>query len=262
MPMKMTGRLLATALLSITAGCQGGASQAPGNENPGTQKAGAEQCLERFDGITNCALGDAKLTPTEEGIQVEGLTEGEGNGISGTFPAATGWTQNIMMQLGAEGRFTMAARSGDQVVGTLQLRPGEEPGSMAILPSFSGAPGGSSYRLNVYRDGELLGGSNQPPRNEIYVHHYDIYYPVWYSNGFENLRVGPTPGACVWSLQNERGTFSVTLDDGTELTGDRLEFVEQIEDGHYPYTDFTSIDVTATAERFLVLNETFVPAEK
>lgn len=261
MSMKMTGRLLAAALLSVTAGCQGDASQAPGNENLGARKAGAQQCIKRFDGITNCALGEARLTETEEGIQVDGLTEGTENGISGTFPEATEWTQDILLQLGAEGHFALAARSGDQVVGTLQMKPGPEEGSMEIQPSFSGAPGGSSYILNVYRDGILQGSSNHPPIQAIYVYHHDFPEPTRVRETFSNARVGPTPGACIWSLSHEGAPFTVRHEDGTELTGNQLEFVEQIEDGHYPYTDFTSIDVTATAKTFLVLNETFVPAK-
>lgn len=77
MPMKMTGRLLAAALLSVTAGCQGDASQAAGNENLGAQKARVEQCLERFDGITNCALGNftsIDVTATAELFHVQGET--------------------------------------------------------------------------------------------------------------------------------------------------------------------------------------------
>ena len=62
-------------------------------------------------------------------------------------------------------------------------------------------------------------------------------------------------------MRNSQGTVSVTLDDGRVLTGNEAEFVEVIADGHYPYTDFTGIDVKATASELTVLGESVVPAK-
>ncbi|RYZ45494.1 MAG: hypothetical protein EOO72_04050, partial [Myxococcaceae bacterium] len=72
MNIRLTSRLMATALLSLTvAGCQGEEPQTPALS---TQEAKAEQqCIEGFEGIKNCATGRAALTRTKEGIAVSGL---------------------------------------------------------------------------------------------------------------------------------------------------------------------------------------------
>lgn len=277
MQMKMMGRLMAAALLSVAAGCQGDESAAPADNTLGAQEAAAgTQCVQRFDGITSCGLGNAQLAPTETGIKVAGLADASKDGISGSFAKATRWTQKLDVKFGtAKAGINLAARAGDQTVGTLQMTPLRDGTSMAVLPSFSGAPGGSAYRMNVYNDGVLQGGTTQPAGSYMIIRDwYDLlrWLVAVYSfdNGYEIIiwKPGATaaatetiPGACVWRMRNERGTFSVQLADGTVLKGNQVEFVEQIEDGHYPYTDFTAIDVKAAANEFTVLGETFVPAK-
>ena len=276
MQMKMMSRLLAAALLSV-AGCQGDESQMPEDNTLGSQEAAADtQCVQRFNGITNCATGNARLSSTATGLQVSGLTNAATDGVTGTFARATRWTQNAQVRFGAaQGGLSLAARAGDQVVGTLQLTPGRDGRSMTALPSFSGAPGGSNYRVNVFNNGTLQGGGQQPAGYMIIIRDwYDLlrYLVAVFSfdNGYdiEIWKPGATvtsmetiPGACVWRVRNQQGTFSVQLADGRVLTGNMIEFVEQIDSGHYPYTDFTAIDVKAAAEGFVVTGETFVPAK-
>jgi hypothetical protein len=275
MQMKMMGSLMAAALLSV-AGCQGDESQTT-EDNLGAQEAAAgTQCVNRFDGITNCAIGGARLANTQAGVAVSGLVDANRDGVSGNFARATRWTQKVDVKFGtAQAGVSLAARAGDQVVGTLQMTPGRDGTSMAVLPSFSGAPGGSAYRMNVYNNGVLQGGTTQPAGSMMIIRDwYDLLRWIIavysFDNGYDIIiwKPGATaaatetiPGACVWRVRNERGTFSVQLPDGTVLTGNQVEFVEQIEDGHYPYTDFTAIDVKAAANQFTVLNETFVPAK-
>ncbi|QSQ24540.1 hypothetical protein JY651_06200 [Pyxidicoccus parkwayensis] len=277
MQMKMMGRLLAATLLSVAAGCQGDESASNNDNALGAQEAAAStQCVQRFDGITSCALGGAQLAPTQEGLKVAGLVDASKDGVSGTFAKATRWTQKVDVKFGtAKAGLSLAARAGDQTVGTLKMTPLRDGTSMAVTPSFSGAPGGSAYRVNVYNDGVLQGGTTQQPGAMMIIRDwYDLlrwivavfsfdngYEIIIWKNGVQAAATETIPGACVWRMRNERGTFSVQLADGTVLKGNQIEFVEQIEDGHYPYTDFTAIDVNAAANEFNVLGETFVPAK-
>ncbi|MCY1021444.1 hypothetical protein [Pyxidicoccus sp. MSG2] len=276
MQMKMMGSLMAAALLSVV-GCQGDESQTT-EDNLGAQEAAAgTQCVQRFQGITSCATGNAQMTSTQAGLQVSGLKNAGTDGVSGTFARSTSWTQTAQIKFGAaQGGMSLAARAGDQTVGTLKLTPSRDGTSMVAQPTFSGsgAPGGSAYRVNVWNNGVLQGGGNQPAGSFMIIRDWwDLLRWVLavysFDNGYdiEIYKPGATqsaqyiPGACVWRVQNQLGTFSVQMSDGRVLQGNMVEFVEQIEDGHYPYTDFTAIDVKAAAESFAITGETFVPAK-
>jgi len=273
MLLKMTSRLLAAVFLCVTAGCAGDESAAP-EGTVASQEANAEgTCTKRFDGITSCAKGKAQLTKTEAGLSVSNLRDVKTDGLASTFGRAASWSQKSQIKLGANGALQLEARSGDQVVSTLSIVPGREANSARVLPSFTGAPGGSPYRMNIYREGVLQGSQPNPAGYYVTFNNWrdflrwlvavaDFYQLdiVWGKTG--DKPAAPTNvGACGWRLGTEGNTFSVTLADGKVITGDTMEFVEEIQDGHYPYTGFTGIDVKATAEGIDVLSESFVPAK-
>jgi hypothetical protein len=277
MHLKMMSRLLTAALLSVTAGCQGDEAQPTENENASAQESSATQCVRQFEGITHCATGNARLAPTTEGgLQVTGLLDATRDGVSGSFANATRWTQRVDVRFGGtQGRLSLAARSGTQVVSTLQLTPGADGSSVSMLPRFTGAPGGSDYRVNVYRDGILQGGGTQPAGTALMVRdwynflrwlaaisfddRYDVI--IWKTGVTASSTTQSIPGACVWRMRNEQGLFTVQLRDGRVVTGNSIEFVEQISSGQYPYTGFTGIDVKATADAYTILSETVIPAK-
>ncbi|NMO16922.1 hypothetical protein HPC49_38880 [Pyxidicoccus fallax] len=269
---KMTGRLLAAGLLSMAAGCQGEEGQ---SETVEAQEAAVAQCVQRFDGITSCATGAARLTPTDSGLKVDGLISSRTDGVASTFSRATSWSQDTQVLFGASGSLALAARSGSQVVSTLSVTPGAAAGSVQVQPSFTGAPGGSAYRMNVYNDGVLQGGSTNPAaRMIIFRDWYDLLrwvamhadffeIDIWYRKQDVAVPMAPNNvGACGWRLSTEGETFTVQLDDGRVLTGDKVEFIEEIEDGHYPYNGFTGIDVKAAAQGFNITGESVVAAQK
>ena len=255
MHMKMAGRLFAAALLSLAAGCQGESddTQAPLK----TQEAKAEaQCVERFDGIQSCATGNAKVTASEKGVDVSGLTDPKTDGVSSNFDGAIGWSQQASIRVGdSRSAFSLAARDGDQVVSTLRVAPGREANQLALMPNFTGTAGGSQYRVNVYQDGQLQGSTIYSPQRYIII---IIIIRWWWWWDFENARVSPghsiQDGACVWRMNAGDGAFSVNI-DGKEVRGDQLELVEELGDGHYPYTSFSGIDVAGPTGEFTILNE-------
>ncbi|WP_246357419.1 hypothetical protein [Pyxidicoccus fallax] len=256
--MKMAGRLLAATLLSLAAGCQGesdGTQDAPLK----AQEAKAEaQCVERFDGIQSCATGNAKVTASEKGVEVSGISDPKTDGVSSNFEGAIGWSQQASIVVGkSRTPFSLTARDGDQAVSTLNVAPGREPNQLALLPNFTGTPGGSQYRVNVYNDGQLVGSTSYEPQRYIII---IIIIHWWWWWDFHNWRaISPNhpirDGACVWRMNAGDGAFSVLI-DGKEVRGNQLELVEEIGDGHYPYTSFSGIDVAGPTGDFTILNET------
>lgn len=267
MSIKLTGRLMVAALLSLTAaGCQGEEAQTPAGDSLSSQEAKVEQqCVEGFNGIKNCATGSAVLTRTGKGIAVSGLKDVRADGFSSQFPRSTSW--NLQADIGGLGvtkqGFTLAARDGDQVVSALRVGLGE--GDRVVLaPTFTGGSTPSAYRVNLYQNGRLMlshqhpwdyGGVNSEWYNiHIRLTRIDIGFKNHHSTSmFDTIR----DGACLWSFRGAPGAFSLDA-DGKPVSGDYLEIVEEVEDGHYPYTGFSSIDVKAAASDFTVLGESTV----
>ncbi|NOK38291.1 hypothetical protein HMI49_34340 [Corallococcus exercitus] len=261
-----TAFAMAAAFLTL-AGCQGpdDGAQAPMD----TQESQAQGCVSRFNGIQSCATGTAQLTATAEGLQVSGLANPQADGVASRFSDAQGWQQTTRMTLGqGQGRFSLAARDTDQVVSTLSVTPNSTGTQLTLAPAFTGTAGGSSYRVNVYRDGVYQGGGTQEPaaRVVIFTDWMGNVYMAW---GFANIdfyhlpfpfavRKSAAPqaeeGACNWRMSLKGKTFT-TLVNGQQLTGDTLELVEQIGDGAYPYRHFSGIDVKGSASGYTILNE-------
>lgn len=266
MSIKLTGRLMAAALLSLTAaGCQGEESQPVEADALSTQEAPVkQQCVETFAGIKNCATGNAKLARTEKGLNVTGLAKAANDGVSSTFAAATQWEQRAtFVELAKAGEgFALAARDGDQVVSTIQVGIGREAGQVTFQPQFTGTPGGSTYSVYVYNGGQLQGRHiNRGLWFPMDASWYDIHIrftPI--HSGFRNHTSfgshDPIPtGACAWFFRSATPNAFTFNFDGREVSGDHVEFVEELGEGHYPYTSFSAIDLTAAASGLNIQSE-------
>ncbi|NNC22197.1 hypothetical protein HJC22_41560 [Corallococcus exiguus] len=262
MHLKITGSLLASMLLSIT-GCAGGADDGQASGSLNAQEAAASQCVKKFEGITSCALGRAKVDAVADGLAVSNLTT-QKDGVSSSFTQAVKWEQRVATRLGAQGGYQLSARDGDQVVSTLKVTPGREANTVNILPTFTGSPGGSAYRMNIYRGGVLQGSSPQPAglmitftnwrdflrwaeMNHHFLNDFDI-------DGLSTGSAETNVGACVWRLDSEKNTFTVDI-NGKSVTGDSVEFIETVADGAYPYRHFTGIDTNAIAGEYTIRSE-------
>ncbi|NVI99623.1 hypothetical protein HV824_16050 [Myxococcus sp. AM009] len=269
MSIKLTGRLMAAALLSLTAaGCQGEESQPAEADALSNQEAPVkQQCVGTFAGVTHCATGDAKLARTETGLNVTGLANAASDGVSSNFAAATQWEQKAVFQdLAKAGQgFALAARDGEQVVSTIQVGIGNEPGRVTFQPQFTGTPGGSTYSVYVYSGGQLQGRHiNRGLWFPMDASWYDIHIrftPI--HTGFRNhTSFGAhdpiASGACVWAFRSATpGAFTFNF-DGRIVSGDHVEFVEELGDGHYPYTSFSAIDLTAAASALSIQSESII----
>lgn len=258
---KRAGHLLAAVFLGLAVGCQddGGAQR---QSQLGTQEAKAEtDCVEQFEGITSCALGNASLSSTGDGLEVSELHDPDEDGVSSNFDGAVYWTQEVAISHDdSPGRFSLAARDGDQVVSTLRVtRDEEDPSLLRLSPTFTGgALAAASYRVNVYQDGVPTGGTGGTT-GDFWVRLDDLYWVnlPWDFFFFLTRTASPeqpAEGACVWRLRSREGTFTAVL-NGQEVTGDAIEVVEEIQDGAYPYTSFSGIDVKAEADSYTILSE-------
>lgn len=267
MNLKLTGRLLAAALMSLTAaGCQGEEAQTPSGDALSTQEARAEQqCVEGFNGIKNCATGSATLARSAKGIAVSGLNDVKEDGFSSEFPKATSWALEGAIS-GISG-LSLVARDGEQAVSSIQLTPTGKGDQVTVAPVFTGSPGGSAYRVNVYQAGRMIGSMQQGPHNTFDLDWYNIHIRLtpMFPRFRNHISMGPwdsiDTGACVWGFGGMAArTFSVNM-GGKVVVGDQLEIVEVVADGAYPYTSFSAIDVKAAASDFTLLGESTV-AEK
>ncbi|RYZ37913.1 MAG: hypothetical protein EOO71_26185 [Myxococcaceae bacterium] len=271
MNIQLTCRLMAAALLSLTAaGCQGDETQSPTADSVATQEAEAtQQCVEGFSGIKNCATGRAKVAKSGKGIAVSGLADVKTDGFTSVFPKATSWelTPDIV-GLGATGQgLELTARDGEQVVSTLRIALTGNGPQVVLQPTFTGTPGGSSYRVNLYQNNRFLGFQHYEPDYGINSEWYNIHirFTPIHTIGFRNHSATSffdaiSTGACVWSFRGAANDFSLEV-DGKQLKGDYLEIVEEVKAGAYPYTGFSGIDVKASAQGFNILGESFVAAK-
>lgn len=270
MNIKLTGRLLAAALMSLTAaGCQGEEPQTPANDALSTQEAKAEQsCIEGFNGIKNCATGRAALKSDGKAIAVFGLNNVKEDGVSSSFAKATSW--EMAVDIGGLGEkkqgFALAASDGEQVVSTLHVGVGDND-EVRLTPHFTGTPGGSAYRVNLYQGNSLMHSQIYQPDYSVGSHWYNVHIRLDRSLfGFKNHNTSNWPynatgdGACVWTFRGAPQAFSIDV-DGKPVSGDYLEIAEEIGDGHYPYTGFTGIAVTAAAKDFTILGESTTAAK-
>ncbi|RKG87119.1 hypothetical protein D7W82_14455 [Corallococcus sp. CA049B] len=261
MHLQMTSRLLAAAFLSLVAGCQGEPTQSPEGSQSATLSAKAD-CVQRFDGITTCAKGNASLAASEKGVQVTGLKDAKTDGVSSTFNAAINWSQEAQIRVGSQkGSVALSARDGDQVVSTLSITSSADR-QVNVTPGFTGSPAGN-YRMNVYRDGRLVNTTQQPASFSItfydwwsFVNWWNMH---WHFFSYRSVYAQDSgfDGACGWRLNSPGTTFSLRGADGKAIVGDTVEFIEEIGDGAYPYRHFSGIDVNASATDFLVTGESF-----
>ncbi|NOK15490.1 hypothetical protein [Corallococcus carmarthensis] len=266
------GRMLTATLVGVFAGCQGDPAQesAPASTSQELMAA-SRNCVQRFEGITHCATGNATLKSTDKGLEVTGLAKLGQDGVAGVVGRAESWRQQSIVEFGAstEG-VTYYGRNADQVISTIAMAPEPGvPGGMRVLPTFTGSPGGSGYVITVRNQGEQV--ARMLPHGwwnwtslQIWAYmdrerHPDLYF------GQEGMAVNTgagVMGACIWRLRFQEGAFQVTLEDGSQVTGDEIEFVEQLADGAYPYSYFTHIGMTGAVDKLTIVDEHMTQSSK
>ncbi|MBN9687763.1 MULTISPECIES: hypothetical protein [unclassified Corallococcus] len=268
------GRLLAATWMGVFAGCQGEPTQEESVAASQSQEvmAAPRNCVQRFEGISHCGTGSAALKSTDDGLVVTGLHNLEQDGVVGVMGRAESWRQKSIVDFGASDEgIRFYGRNEDQVISTLALAPdpSNPDGGMRMLPTFTGSPGGSSYAINVRNQGEMVAmmlphrwwewSSVQIWAYMDRMRHPDLYFGV---EGFGVTTGVGRVGACIWRVRFQEGAFTVTLEDGRQVAGDEIEFVEQLDDGAYPYSAFTHIGMTGAVDSLTIVEETVVQSSK
>ncbi|RKH49255.1 hypothetical protein D7V93_32165 [Corallococcus llansteffanensis] len=260
------GRLLTATMLGAFAGCQAEPSQESGPKATSQEMTAAtDGCVNRFEGITHCTTGNAALDATDEGLVVTGLGNGDEDGVVGAVGRAESWRQHSIVDFGeGDKAVTYYGRSEDQVISTLRMAPDpDHPGVLRLRPTFTGSPGGSDYTIIVRDHGEQVAYYKLPGDRlksvivemQEALHRWLRLVETFSRSDGGSALSGDTQGACIWTVHFQENSFRVTLDDGTQVTGDEIEFVEQLEDGAYPYSSFTHIGMTGAVNKVTVLDE-------
>ncbi|RKH65922.1 hypothetical protein D7X96_22870 [Corallococcus interemptor] len=274
MNIQIKGRLMAASLLCMAAvGC--GEGTASEGDTLMAQEASATQCIDGFNGIRNCATGNATLKSGTKGIDVAGLNTVRQDGFSSQFPRASAWRMEAAIGgIGAkeQGLF-LTARDGTRVISTLRIGLGGSKDQMVLEPTFPGTKGGAHYAAAVYSRGALVAKG-------INFNNYDRFMRPWWWDfasywypcnvGFNDRLQLDMDGTLVtapgWSFYGggSYGPFSVGSAsapfqveiDGKLVTGDRIDLIELPGSGTPASVGFTAVDVTAAATQFTLTGET------
>lgn len=181
-----------------------------------------------------------------------------GGGIR-TIPDQPGivWSQSIRANWDDQGGLELLSIS-DDIGETSSLVLQQEGEAMVTIPTFTG--GSSEYRLELQDNGRTIGSI--PGLN---IGDPVIIYPVnpgnpccraMNSNGFV---VNPATGACIWRVTWDPCCYwRYTAPDGTVYEFNGINYIEGVEDEHYPYHNFSEIRVLprgSGVENFVVTSE-------
>lgn len=234
---------------------------------PGTVLAA--DCAE-FDGIQHCAIGKAALSTTSSGLEVTGFSATDGVDIA--LPGATSWQIGTALKgngAGNAGLSVTAFASGSPNSNMTLQQNGQR---FDISARFTGGGPGATYSALVYNGGVFQGGAGNIPNGAraMYVNYTNVGNPWnpqpwdpwwnpwwwpwwwWHNTGFG---IVAQTGGCFHTLgASEPIVFN--LPDGRQLRGDRVELVEEVRSGGYPYLSFDAIRVTGTVESLTITSET------
>lgn len=247
------------------AGCRGDGA----TTEQATRGAESGECTD-FQGHLHCPLGNAKLENRGEELRASELKEA-GDGVAIMLPEVTEFT--------ADGHFegdgtTFFARSVNEGVSTSTMTLQKTDAGYLVSASFTGNGEASTYNLNLYRRGQLVGQLiNLPPDVPTPVEIYNCIPGPWPyclppvphfrvvqrrttpPNRVAAAATDPNgePGACVWSMPMD-GIF--TLEDGQQVMTDRIELVEVVPGaGSYAYFTFNRIDYTSDGGSLVIKKE-------
>lgn len=267
---------IATALLprlalplALLAGClPDAADEVPAGDpaqNLATTNAG---CVD-FQGISNCGLGAAALTPTRDGLlDVTGLRTAGRDGVAFQLPDVTSFDVTGTRQHSDAASLITRAVSDGKVTSTMTVRNTSD--GFTISGTFTGNSN-ATYNAELYSRGERVGTvagiksgdglhaawidtARARPRITIRIRIGFVVITISFAHAFTEA---PTEGACVWDYGLPEDTQATTkLADGTPVTFDRVRLVENVDPaGSYPYLSFDRIDYTSSDGGFLIDGE-------
>lgn len=229
----------------------------------------AQNCVD-FQGIGHCPVGNAKLSLSPQGLDVQNL--GGASGVSSRFSPTVHWNGQFEFQPGSQHGTALASISGGETTSRLLIEP--EGNGYRARATFTGSSTQPTYSVLVYNNGILqgaLGGfdgsgntksfakpvrEGDRPEEKVAVYVDGIYwgdYDFWWWDFV--FFISPSTGGCNWGVTLQ-DPVTVRMPDGNEVVGDEIRFSEDVRgSGHYPYLGFESIETVSTAPGFRITGE-------
>ena len=166
-------------------------------------------------------------------------------------------TLAVQFSTSGGGVLTYTGYTGGTVNAALNITQSITTPSLLLNPLFNATTGGSTFTVEVFNgstsQGSQTGASGGAQARIQLPAGFTrplIIEPVW------NQLVS---GQCQFTAILPSAT-TMTLPNGTSLTGDRVVFTEEINPGgHYPYTGATSMDVQSNVSSYVITAESIIP---
>jgi hypothetical protein len=256
--------------LMLLGGClpDAGTDDVPASE-PTTSLATTNATCVDYQGISNCGLGAAVLTPSRDGsLDVTGLRTAGRDGVAFQLPEVTSFDVTGTRERSSTGSVLTRAISDGKVTSTMTVR--DTIDGFTVSGTFTGNTG-ATYNAELYnrgqrvgtvagiKSGEGLSASWVDPevaRARIRIRIRIGFVVITITIGLAATEA-PTEGACVWDYGLPEDTQATTkLADGTPVTFDRVRLVENVDPaGSYPYLSFDRIDYTSSDGGFRIDGE-------
>jgi hypothetical protein len=226
----------------------------------------AAACVD-LQGLSHCALGNARLTPSKDGstLDVTAMRAPDKDGVAILLPEATEFDLAGTRRSDSGSTTITRAISAGVVTSTMTVQ--NTASGFTVSGTFTGNDA-STYNVNLYKADTLVGTAAglrsgvdgltaswaQPQRIVIRIR---IGFVVIIIVIGRAQPLAATEGACVWNLPLDDGQLAVTtLADGTAVTFDRLQLVENVQQGgSYPYLTFDRIDYTSNNPSLQITSE-------
>jgi hypothetical protein len=226
-----------------------------------------------FENFQHCSIGAASLEAISgasgDRLRVSGMADDNSEGVDITLPTAASWETDMGTSFEGDGHeIHIEAVSEGNVASTLDMVQAHDD-FWDLSATFTNMPGGSTYTVNVYDDGVLrgsqsgVGGPEGGTAARSAADNTRVQRPPIPPLRPQFPRLARTDGSygCTWQIDYE-DAVPVTLPNGTELRGDMVEFVEEIDPGaSYQYREFESMRIKSNVSSFDIWNESIETAD-
>jgi hypothetical protein len=166
------------------------------------------------------------------------------------------WSQSIDAEWDDQGGIQLLSIS-DDIGETSSLTLQQEGDVLVTTPTFTG--GSPTYRVQLYDNNSVVGTLQGLPVGQQLV-----IYPVNPGNRCcryptnNSFVVNPTNGACIWRVVWNPCCYWRVFWNGRWYEFNRINYVEGVEDEHYPYHNFNEIRTLPAGsgvQRFAISSE-------
>jgi hypothetical protein len=220
-----------------------------GARNGGGKEGAAPLSCTVFAGTSYCALGGASLA--QSGVLTVTGMGAAGDGVAIPVVGAGGWSQRADIDFpdGGGGSVRFTALDGGGFLGALTIARSGPGGSFELVPSFSG---GGGYAINVFLNGNRVGGedaidANADPCRMVVVGGLAVGI-IMPDNIGGIIVVDDT--RMLFTDESPGGLFSVTLPNGTAVTGNRITITGSLAPGS-PHT-IQEVDVQGVLDGYII----------